>query len=263
MERLTLQVAAQGNLSLLRRLIDAHDVSLARDPATGDSLLHIAAANGHAHVCAELLSRDPRCASAVNGAGATALDLPVDDGVREVLVAHSSADCLIPTPTPLVESDGDLVDSEQSEAVAANLCSLPNELAELVLFAVSGERIEPVLRLRETCRRLREVSDSDRFWERCCWNHFKVLRLSFLSGSWREVYMEHQILHESVKGASARDRDERFLDRRERAGLARGGREAVEGTIWDTRLATPSASGLANGAVRTGTDDDVARTNPV
>ena len=66
-----------------------------------------------------------------------------------------------------------------------------------------------------------------------CWEHFKLQRSSLVAGSWREMYVEHRILHGGVKSASARERSQRLLHRQEHTGLRSSvSHGAVEGTIW-------------------------------
>ena len=139
MDGLALQVCAQGNLSLLCRLLDGHDVLSARD-ASGASLLHVAARAGHAAICAELLARDPALNMIVDAAGARASDLATVAAVRALLVG----DAAVVAATDSVAACGGCAASSDAEAptedVASGLCSLPAELAELVLWQVAGAR---------------------------------------------------------------------------------------------------------------------------
>ncbi len=225
MDGLALQVCSAGNLSLLLRLIEAHSVSGARD-AEGNSLLHIAAREGHLDVCQELLQRDPTCLHNENHAGDLAVALATAADIRALLGAS------VETVSADEGEDASLDAGEER----ASLEHLPLDIAELVLFEVASEGVLPVLRLRAVCQRLKDVTSSERLWERLCWSHHKLLRRSFLSGSWREMFMEHAMFHGKIKQntRSAQERDRRFLDRRERAGLSSVPRDAVEGTIWDT-----------------------------
>lgn len=224
-----MQCIASGNLSLTRRLLDTADVIRARD-ATGSGLLHIAAREGHADICSDLLERDATLIDVVDGAGARALDVATCPRVRAVLTsAQPCAACGDATETLSVE------DEEVEEGVS--LHSLPLDLCDLVLFAcIDTGNIAPILRLRESCHRLREVCNSERLWEHLCWTHFKVLRktdTSYLMSSWREVYVEHRMLQANPKRVNQRNRDQRHADRRERAGLRSTVSDGeVEGTIW-------------------------------
>ena len=143
------------------------------------------------------------------------------------------------------------------------------DVCEMVLAQLAKSGITPLLRLSETCQRLREASSSESIWETLCWHDFKLQRRSLVHGSWREMYVEHSLLHGSVKDASLRGRNQRHLSRHERAGLrssvSQGAvegtiwgignvRVSVEGTIWDTGAGTGGAStgGASTGGASTG-----------
>ena len=76
-----------------------------------------------------------------------------------------------------------------------------------------------------------ELADCDPVWERLCWVHYKVLRTSCLAGSWRQVFIEHTMLQAGRKEKQALEREQRYLDRRSAAGLARMPRSSVEGLV--------------------------------
>ena len=253
MEDIAFAVCTQGNLFLLRRLLDTTPSILeAREPATGRTLLHVAACQGHEDVCVELVARDPKCILALDNAGHRASH----DASPTITSLLASIE---PEPlSPAGTDDNEAMGSNPGPEQPVDLCSLPSDMCEMVLSKLVHHGITPLLRLSETCRRMRQVSSSESVWETLCWQDFKLQRRSVVSGSWREMYVEHRVLHGSVKDAGLRGRKQRQADRTERAGLrstvSQGEvegtiwgighvRVSVEGTIWDTSTAT-SADGL-------------------
>ena len=91
MDSIAFQVVRSGNVSLLRRLLDTSpDVLGARDGANS-TLLHVAALEGHAEICSEIIARDPCSILAIDDAGASPHDLAGSATVATLLLAVSAA----------------------------------------------------------------------------------------------------------------------------------------------------------------------------
>jgi hypothetical protein len=286
MEAIAFQVVRSGNLSLLRRLLDTTpDIITARDSGKR-TLLHVAAAEDQVEICAELIARDPECLPFVRddacqvplevasvavkglleaaqreaGDPAPALSGFAAGASSSSAGASSAASAAASAVTAGADEAADHGSAAQvlEEEPTLGLSLLPMDVCEMVLSqCLVRHGLGSLLRVSETCHRLREISSSDALWETLCWQDFKLQRRSVVSGSWREMYVEHSLLHASVKGGSLRGRKSRHADRRERAGLrstvSQGAvegtiwgignvRVSVEGTIWDTSSGDPSGS---------------------
>ena len=232
---IALQVCAQGNLSLLRRLLDTSPGVLGARDASGQTLLHVAAREGHLDVCSELVACNAECVTLLDDMGASASDVASSAAVRALLASAQPPS----KPSAAARDPGVGDDNEEhdrpacADADTPQLWSLPVDVCEIVLGFVAHGGLSSVLRLSETCRRFRDVASSESLWERMCWQHFKLQRSSLIAGSWREMYVEHRILHGSVKSVSARERSQRLLHRQQHSGLRSSvSHGAVEGTIW-------------------------------
>lgn len=162
----------------MTRLLDGTDILAAHD-STGDTLLHIAARCGHVDLVEEIVARGaPGCLEARNAEGKRAFD--VADASTHILLSHFHQDS-----TAIVRDPDLIVDVEVEHPVARadvpRLCSLPSEICEAVLCEAASDGPAPIMRLRETCSRLKTVADSENVWERLCWHHFKLLRVRLLS----------------------------------------------------------------------------------
>lgn len=237
MDRMAFTLCAGGgaaNLSLLCRLLDTQPSLASCTDEAGNWLLHVAAANGHADVCASLISREEgrRLVESVNAQGKTPLDVAADDVVRSLLSPPGSANPATASAEGAVEGAAE-GDANEDADVIMSLSTLPEDLGIAILLQLDGAY--PLLKFRQTSRRMARLAETETLWERLCWTDHKVARSAVLAGAWRLKYMEHQMLQAGAKANSSsfEAREERYLDRRERAGLCRVSRMVVEGTIYD------------------------------
>ena len=241
---MAIQLSSSGNSSavaVLRRLIDTHASTLEARGVAGNTLLHCAAQAGSAELVTLLLSKQPALATTQNAAGARPHDLATCERVRALLRMACP-------PEPVDYHMHDVV--ENATAVDVDVCPSLGNLPEELQVHVLQHLDEPqhVLRMRESCRKLRAVADSDQVWERLCWTTYRrAARTSCLAGTWREIFIEHTLLQGGVKARQEQERTQRYLDRRSLAGLERLCRESVEApAVLDlTHGAMPVFGGLS------------------
>lgn len=222
LDLMALELCAHGGssaTSVLLRLLDMHASTREAVDSQGNTLLHYASQSGRCELVTRLLSRSPALCTVRNSAGASAFDVAATDAVK-ALIRMASPDCAMEEET---------VDFEMDNQTPC-LLNLPEEM----LVHVCCQLVEPshLLRMRQCCRKLRVLADSDIIWERLCWTTYRrAARTSCLAGTWREIYIEHTLLQGDSKARRLsweRAREERYLDRRSLAGLERLCQRSVE-----------------------------------
>ena len=142
MDRMAFTLCAGGgaaNLSLLCRLLDTQPSLASCTDEAGNWLLHVAAANGHADVCASLISREEgrRLVESVNAQGKTPLDVAADDVVRSLLSPPGSANPATASAEGAVEGAAE-GDANEDADVIMSLSTLPEDLGIAILLQLDG-----------------------------------------------------------------------------------------------------------------------------
>ena len=147
MGMIALQVCAQGNLSLLRRLLDTSPGVLGARDASGQTLLHVAAREGHLDVCSELVACNAECVTLLDDMGASASDVASSAAVRALLASAQPPS----KPSAAARDPGVGDDNEEHDRPACavadtpQLWSLPVDVCEIVLGFVAHGGLSSVL----------------------------------------------------------------------------------------------------------------------